>query len=91
MDDLQLRSHGIKRARSKPQLFDTDSVLRLGDNYYNQRNRYEVTIHSLTIWARKLSEDEVEARFTKGKGNKYLRTIACLLFHRSVFKPVEVI
>ncbi|XP_028392974.1 uncharacterized protein LOC114517441 isoform X2 [Dendronephthya gigantea] len=65
VDDLQLNSQGIKK-RWQHRYFDTNSELRLGDIYYGTAKRYEVAIHSLTIWARKLSNDEVEARFTKG-------------------------
>ena len=41
---------------------DKISVLRLAPS--NQR--FKTAIHSLTIWSRRLSDDEIETRFTKG-------------------------
>lgn len=61
-----MRSQGIKTNRGRDKKGDIDSVLRLGHQFISNANRYDIAIHSLTIWSRKLSEDEVEARFTKG-------------------------
>ena len=66
VDDLEMRSEGTRRGRGGAAKVDTDSVLRLGNQYSFQTNKYDIAIHSLTIWPRKLSEDEIEARFTKG-------------------------
>ena len=65
VDSLEVRSEGAKNWQSTYKV-DKYSILRLGDQSSGQSNRYDVAIHSLTIWTRKLSEDEIEARFTKG-------------------------
>ena len=77
-----MRSEGVKVGRSGERV-DWDSVLRLGNRYASQTNSYEIAIHSLTIWARKLSEDEMEARFTKG-------LLKQLLFVLSVIPYVKI-
>ena len=60
-----MRSQGIMKY-SGSDIRDVDSFLRLGNERTNQVNKYEIAIHSLTFWSRKLSEEEVEARFTEG-------------------------
>jgi hypothetical protein len=67
VDDLAFRSHGrMKTARSGDKFYDSDSVLRLGDPKATQSRKYAIAVNSLTIWERKLSENEVETVFTKG-------------------------
>lgn len=67
VDDLAFRSRGGGLpAFRKNYFYDSDSVLRLGDHKSAQSRRYEIAVHSLTIWPRKLSESEVESFFTKG-------------------------
>ena len=78
-----MRSEGVKVGRYGERRVDWDSVLRLGNRYASQTNSYEIAIHSLTIWARKLSEDEMEARFTKG-------VLKQLLFVLSVIPYVKI-
>ena len=65
VDSLEVRSEGAINWQSTYKV-DKYSILRLGDQSSGQSNRYDVAIHSLTIWTRKLSDDEIEARFTKG-------------------------
>ncbi len=67
VDDLAFHSHARQRAmRHKHKYCDSDSVLRLGNIKAGQSRRYEIAVHSLSIWERKLSESEVERFFTKG-------------------------
>lgn len=65
VDDLEMRSQGIMTYTGKD-IRDVDSFLRLGSERANQVDKYEIAIHSLTFWSRKLSEEEVEVRFTQG-------------------------
>ena len=65
VDDLRFRSHGGK-ADSSYERQDLESVLQLGDHRTSQSKKYEIAVHSLTIWERTLTVDEVEIFFTKG-------------------------
>ena len=67
VDDLAFRSHTKERAtRHGAKYYDSDSMLRLGNPKSGLSKRSEIAIHSLTIWERKLSINEVESFFTKG-------------------------
>ena len=61
-----MRSQGKLVSRGNTKYMDTNSIFRLGSYNEWQSNKYEIAIHSLTFWSRTLSEEEIEARFTKG-------------------------
>jgi hypothetical protein len=66
VDELAFRSHAENSKSISTIHYDSDSLLRLGNPKDDQSERYEIAIHSLTIWERKLSLTEVESFFTKG-------------------------
>ena len=74
VDDLAFRSQSRGKASRLDHLYDSDSVLRLGHSESRQTRRYQIAVHSLTIWPRKLSENEVETFLTKG-----IKNVNCLL------------
>ena len=82
VDDLAFRSRGggVPAFRKDYYFYDSDSVLRLGDHKSAQSRRYEIAVHSLTIWPRKLSESEVESFFTKGMKILKIPIFGCSLF-----------
>ena len=64
VDDLAFRSHAKERAsRNGAKYYDSDSELRLGNPKSGQSRRHEIAVHSLSIWERKLSINEVESFF----------------------------